>query len=70
MIDYSLGQNKTLDFVNRVRDPIVAVEKGSSELLLGWTYIETGLKNVSTPSYFTLERHQPLSHRAAPPRSR
>ncbi|MEZ4229899.1 MAG: hypothetical protein R3B89_12055 [Polyangiaceae bacterium] len=70
MIDYSLGHNKRLDFVNRVRDPLVAVEKGSSQLLLGWSYVVTGLKNVSTPSYFTLERHQPLSHRAAPPRER
>ncbi|MEZ4371867.1 MAG: hypothetical protein AB7K71_13720 [Polyangiaceae bacterium] len=70
MIDYSLGQNKTLDFVNRVRDPIVAVEKGSSQLLLGWSYIQTGLRNIGTPSYFSLERHQPLTHRAAPPRSR
>jgi hypothetical protein len=39
-----------------VRDPLVAVNPGSSALLLGWTYLQIGRFSVGTPSYFTLER--------------
>lgn len=43
------------------RDPLVAVNEGSSELLLGWTYLDLGVARIGTPSFFVLEREGPLS---------
>jgi hypothetical protein len=63
LIHYGLGEkNASVDPVRRVRDPLVALEPGSAELLLGWSYVDTGISLVSTPSYFLLERHGPLTH--------
>ncbi len=67
MIDYGRGGNKPLDVMRRVRDPLVAVEQGSTELLLGWSYLDLGWTQLSTPSFFTLERYRELSHHAHPP---
>ncbi len=39
----------------RMRDPLVAVNEGSTALLLGASYLALGA-SVRTPSYFTLER--------------
>jgi len=67
LIDYGLGGNRRLDPVSRLRDPIVALEEGSAELLLGWSYLQIGRRQVPTPSFFCLTRDIPLSHRAMPP---
>lgn len=40
----------------RLRDPVVALREGSTELLLGASYLSLGSKLVATPSFFTLER--------------
>lgn len=61
LLDYGLGGNATLDPTTRLRDPIVALETGSADLLLGWSYLDLGLGNVPTPSFFTLERHAPVT---------
>jgi hypothetical protein len=45
-----------------VRDPLVAVNAGSVELLLGWTYFDLRIVRIGTPSYFILERERPLGH--------
>ncbi len=68
MLDYGLGGNLLWDPTGRMRDPLVAVHKGSVEFLLGWTYVDLGLIGLPTPSFFTLQRDCPLSHRAHPPR--
>ncbi len=68
MLDYGRGGNKRHDPAGRLRDPIVALERGNAELLLGWTYLDLGLRRVGTPSYFTLELDGPLTHRVLPPR--
>lgn len=68
LIDYGQGGNARLDVAGLLRDPIVAVNAGSSDLLLGWTYIEAGPLVLGTPSFFTLERGHKLAHVAAPPR--
>lgn len=68
MLDYALGGNPALDFTRCIRDPIVAVEEGRDDLLLGWTYLRLVGLPISTPSYFILERGGPLTHRVAPPR--
>lgn len=67
LIDYGRGGNRRFDPVSRLRDPIVALEAGSAELLLGWSYLQIGARKVGTPSFFCLSRDVPLSHRAAPP---
>jgi hypothetical protein len=65
LIHYGLGgRNAALDPVRRVRDPLVALEAGNVDLLLGWSYVDTGVRLVGTPSYFLLQRHGPLSHTA------
>lgn len=66
LIDYSLGGRRRLSFGARLRDPIVAVNAGSEELLLGWSYLDFGFVRIGTPSFFTLERIGPLDHRADP----
>ncbi len=62
LLDYGLGKHAALDPTARVRDPIVAVNAGSAELLLGWSYLDLGVARVGTPSYFALRRGAPLSH--------
>ena len=57
LIDYSDG---TRGPMGRLRDPIVAVDAGSVELLLGWSYVDLGIVQVPTPSYFLLVREGPL----------
>jgi hypothetical protein len=42
----------------RVRDPIVAVNEGSLDLLLGASYLDLGGIEPRTPSFFTLERER------------
>ncbi len=62
LIHYGLGKNGLLDPIRRVRDPLVALEAGSSELLFGWSYVDLGFTTVGTPSFFALSRDVPLSH--------
>ena len=68
MIDYGTGGNGLFDPMRLLRDPIVALEAGSADLLLGWSYVDLGIFRIGTPSFFTLERGGPLGHRADPPR--
>lgn len=68
MLDYGLGGNSALDFVRLLRDPVVAVNEGSADLLLGWSYLDLGILRLGTPSFFSLERDRPLTHRHGPPR--
>jgi hypothetical protein len=62
LIDYGRGANGRFDPVRRMRDPIVALEAGSVERLLGWTYVDLGVRRIPTPSFFLLEREGPLTH--------
>lgn len=68
VLDYHRSGNPTLDPVNLLRDPLVALEPGSSDQLLGWTYLDLGIVRVPTPSYFLLERWAPVVEPALPPR--
>lgn len=63
LIDYSGG---TRGPMSRLRDPIVAVDAGSVELLLGWSYLDLGPLQLPTPSYFLLVREGPLDAITAP----
>lgn len=64
VIDYSVG---TRGPMGRLRDPIVAVDAGSVELLLGWSFVDLGRVQLSTPSYFLLVREGPLAEIVPPP---
>lgn len=64
MIDYSMD-GRARGSMARTRDPIVAVEAGSVDVLLGWSWISVGSGGVSTPSYFALLREKPLDHQHA-----
>jgi len=66
LIHYGLGGNGRLDPLHRVRDPLVALEGGDPNLLLGWSYVDLGLRQLGTPSFFLLQRERPLSHLAFP----
>jgi hypothetical protein len=68
LLDYGRGGNPALDVTSVVRDPIVAVEAGNANLLLGWTYLDVAGVRFGTPSYFTLERIGPLEAVVDPPR--
>ncbi len=64
VIDYSLGSRGPL---GRVRDPIVALDEGSVERLLGWSFVDLGRLQLPTPSYFLLVREGPLEEIVAAP---
>ncbi len=59
LIDYDVPRNAF--FGRRVRDPLVAVEPGRVDALLGWSYVDLGVFRVGTPSFFLLLREGPLS---------
>jgi len=69
LIDYGRGGNGRFDPMRFMVDPLVALNAGSAELLLGWSYVDLGFLRFGTPSYFLLERERPLTHTAAAPRS-
>ncbi len=64
LIDYSPEGG----LAGRVRDPLVALDEGSTERLLGWSYLDLGLFSVPTPSYFLLEREGRLERIVEAPR--
>jgi hypothetical protein len=69
LIDYGLGGNAAYDVTTwALRDPLVALEKDSADILLGWSYMQFGGMRISTPSFFLLIRDCPLTHVAQPPR--
>lgn len=45
-----------------LRDPLVAVEPGNADLLLGVSYLALGPLCIETPTYFLLEREHPITH--------
>lgn len=63
IIDYGRGKkNALLDTIRLTKDPLVAVEKGNSDVLLGVSYLALGRACVETPTYFLLEREHPITH--------
>ncbi len=60
--------NTPFDLGRIMRAPVVAVNPGDAELLLGWDYVQLGSLQLPTPAYWTLEYEGPISHVVAPPR--
>lgn len=54
LLDYRRGRPAGL--LAALRDPLVALEPGRVELLLGWSYLAVGRIGIPTPSFFVLER--------------
>ncbi len=56
VIDYSRAPNPALSSVRNVKDPLVALEAGNHDALIGVSYLVVGGVCFETPTYFTLER--------------
>ena len=56
VLDYGAGANRRADPIRLLRDPLVALDAGSADRLLGASLLEVGGVRVPTPSYFLLER--------------
>jgi hypothetical protein len=54
VIDYSLAPNPPTQRL--IKDPLVALEPGSADALLGVSYLVIAGRCIETPTYFTLER--------------
>jgi len=67
LLDYGAGGNRRLDPLGVLRDPLVALEAGSTDRLLGWSYLAIGPARIPTPSYFLLEYDGALDRVVAPP---
>lgn len=59
VIDYGFGENG-LSPQSLVKDPLLAVNAGSADLLIGVSYVDLGLFTLPTPTFFILSRDQPL----------
>lgn len=61
IIDYSRAEgNAPWESVNWMKDPLVALEPGNYDALLGVSYAVVAGRCVETPTYFTLERDHPI----------
>lgn len=65
MIDYGAAA-RGLDVQRLIRDPLVSLQEGAVDLLLGYSYVELGLGRLRTPTYFALLRGHPLTYDAYP----
>jgi len=66
MLDYGAGGNRWADPTAALRDPLVALEPGSADRLLGVSLIDVAGQRLPTPAFFLLERGGPLRHVAHP----
>lgn len=68
-LDYTIAGNARLDPAGRTRTPIVAVNPGDMDLLLGWEVFQVGPGMVSLPLYWAIRADGPLEEVVAPPRA-
>jgi len=61
VIDYSRGANPR-GIVQWLKDPLVALEPGSADALLGVRYLVIAGRCLETPTHFTLEREARLAY--------
>lgn len=63
IIDYGRsGRNAPWESVNWTKDPLVSLEAGSSDFLIGVSYAVVLGRCVETPTYFTLEREHRIDY--------
>ncbi len=58
IIDYGRASNPRFDPINWVKDPLVALEPGNMDELLGVSYSVVAGLCIETPTYFMLVREQ------------
>ena len=68
-LDYRHAGNARLDVARLGCCPLVAVNQGRSDLLLGWEVFRVGPLWLPLPDYWALRRQGDLSEVVAPPRS-
>lgn len=61
MIDYGRAEVGALNVQRLIRDPLAAVNPGSADLLLGYSYLDLGFC-LPTPTFFALVRGGPLTY--------
>lgn len=61
IIDYGRRRQPIFDTMRFARDPLVALDAGSADKLLGVTWLAVGAQ-VETPTWFLLEREHPVEH--------
>lgn len=62
VIDYARAPNPRLGPVTRTKDPLVALEPGNFDELLGVSYLVIAGRVIETPTYFTLERDHHIDY--------
>lgn len=67
-LDYGAGGNTLLDLARLGRTPLVAVNEGSQDLLLGWEVFRVGPAYLPLPLYWALRYEGPLDEVVEPPR--
>lgn len=60
LVNYGSSGNPPGDFTALLRDYVVAINPGESDLLLGKGYTQLGLTSVPAGGYFILSRGEPL----------
>lgn len=64
------GEHVMLEYDGVLRDPLVALDAGSADRLLGCSLVDIAGVRLPTPSYFLLERGRPVSELPRFPRRR
>jgi hypothetical protein len=67
LIDYGRAERGACNPQRRMRDPLVAVNAGSPDLLLGYTWADLGIVQLPTPTFFALVRGGPLTYQVPRP---
>lgn len=67
-LDYTQAGNTFFDMARLGFTPLIAVNQGSSELLLGWEVFKLGPLFLPFPLYWALRLHGPLELVIPPPR--
>jgi hypothetical protein len=67
-LDYGRAGNTFFDLARLGYTPLVAVNAGSQDLLLGWEVMKLGPLFLPLPLYWALRYDGPLDHVVAPPR--
>ena len=67
-LDYGSAGNTFLDLARLGRTPLVAVNAGSQELLLGWEVMRLGPAWLPLPLYWALRDEGPLDRVVPPPK--
>ena len=62
VLDYGAGGNGWADPTATLRDPLVALEPGSADRLLGVSLVDIAGVRLPTPAFFLLERGGPVRH--------